>query len=143
LSNDLNLNQSDFSVHNASILTNEINFHCPIEILINIKAELSNIKNPSGYCFRAANWDNYKRFLFKSNKIDNDSNLNAEQINDILTNEMISASDHAIPLIRPSRFSKALPFEIICLINEKNKLKKKSKSKTKIKIIIIVFRKKN
>ena len=99
LSNDLNLNISDFSVHNESILTNEINFHCPIEISINIKAELSNIKNPSGYCFKASNWDNYKRFLFKSNKIDNDSNLNAEQINDILTNEMISASDHAIPLI--------------------------------------------
>ena len=141
LSNDLNLNQSDFYVHNESILTNEINFHCPIEISINIKTDHSNIKNPSGYCYKAANWDNYKNFLLKSNKIENDSNLNAEQINDILTNEMIAASDHAIPLIRPSRFSKALPFEIICIINEKNKLKKKSKSK--IKIIIIVFRKNN
>jgi len=125
LSNDLNMNNSEFKVHTDSILTNDINFHCPVEINIHTNVEKIKKQMVNGYNYKAADWELFKNTLYVSNKIENNSSLSCEQINDIISNEMLIAKEKAIPKMKPVRFSRPLPSEILKIINEKNSMKKK------------------
>jgi exonuclease III len=85
LSNDLNMNNSEFKVHTDSILTNDVYFHCPVEINIHTNVEKIKKQMVNGYNYKAADWELFKNTLYVSNKIENNSSLSCEQINDIIS----------------------------------------------------------
>ncbi|RNA11500.1 RNA-directed DNA polymerase from transposon X [Brachionus plicatilis] len=110
---------TDFCVLNSQDMTSD---HFPIEASISMGYQLENKSAAKKFNYKKANWQLFSEIL--NSRIVNitESSLTIDQLNDKITEKIISASHKSIPYLSQKIYKTSLPPNIVNLIKERRKI---------------------
>jgi hypothetical protein len=99
--------------------------HYPIRIHLNMSPQINCPQLKNKYNFKKANWSLFREMLMVRNDELNSDNV--DELNLLISNNIINAANHSIPKVGEKIYKTALPKEIIKIIKDRRKARRKAK----------------